>query len=163
MSALWIAIRVTGLVSYAALTLGMMFGVMLSGRGLHVPTLHELHRSWTMVALGFGVLHGALLAVTEAKLLLDGEIAVGGLALMIVGGLVAATTLRQYIGVAAWRALHTLAFAAWVLAAGHMVWAGSDLQQPVTFTLAYGSIAAFLGAFLLRVGAAVWARKVASA
>ncbi len=64
----WWAGRATGFGAYAALAASMVFGLMVSSRGLdgavNRKTVTEYHQQWTLAALGLTVIH-TLVIVTD--------------------------------------------------------------------------------------------------
>lgn len=164
----WWCIRVSGLVAYAALWLAMIFGVAVAGKGaggwLHVPSAVELHRQWAWVALaGTGVHVVASVLAPESGVpalavlvpmvspILRVVVTLGTLALWGLVALVASSFSRASLSPTAWRAIHALAFGAWVLSIAHTLLGGTDLANPVVFASVLGTAAVLVGATIQRV------------
>ena len=155
---LWWAGRALGLLAYVALWLSMVFGTLVSSKGLggrlSQKWVMDLHREWTLAAMIATVLHVVVL-VTHAESgvtpwaaiipfasdRLTGEIAMGTAAGLVLVLIAATSWARARIPYAAWRAIHALAFGAMILAIVHSITAGTD--------------SATLGAQLLYLGTAM--------
>lgn len=165
---LWWAARALGFVAYAALTLSMLFGVLVSARGLDAwvarKTVLDLHQQWALAAVISTVLHILTVVMhTESHISLvealvpfaaerlTGALAVGTIATWGIGILTASCWLRQWIPYVAWRAIHALAFGAFLLAVVHSVAAGTDSAQPFVRWMYVATTAVVTAAILFRV------------
>ncbi len=155
----WYVARAAGLVSFGALTLSVWLGLAMSTRLLGTKRQKHLfgwHQTlaWTglsMLALHAGALlfdptlHFGLTSVLvpfasawHATAVAAGVVA-GWLTLM----LAASFRMRKRIGQKGWRRLHYASFAAFVLALGHALTAGTDLKGaggPLLAAIAAGPV-----------------------
>lgn len=163
----WLLSRTTGLVAYAALSLDVIAGLLVSTRtgDRLVPRgrLVDLHGWLSPLALALVLAHaGVLLADAYVRFdVLDvlvpfasrrWPIAIG---IGVLAGYLALVVhlsfaFRKRIGTATWRRLHYLSFAAFVLATVHALAAGTDRGNPW--------FAAVYAALLLAVAALVAVR-----
>ncbi len=160
----WMFSRATGLLAYAALSLDVIVGLLVSTRSadriLPRGQLVDLHGWLSPVALLLVLGHGAvLIADSYARFdLLDlvlpfasrWPIAVG---LGVVAGyLVLAVHLsfrvRKRIGTAWWRRLHYLSFVSFVLVTIHAIAAGTD-RANAWFTSVYAAMLAIVVSLLV--------------
>ncbi len=140
---LWWAARAFGFVSYVALWLAMLTGVLLSTQRLPKridrKVLFELHQQWTLAAVVATALHvlalvthpesgvgvtGALVPYASSQL--TGPVALGVFAMWGLALLAVSSWLRSRISSTAWRIIHTTAFGAFLVALAHSVAAGTD-------------------------------------
>jgi predicted ferric reductase len=142
---MWWSIRALGLVALLSLWLGMMFGVLLAGKGgLIEPRVGlALHQHQVLASALATVLH-VLLAVADgasdlpaiAAVLpftspeLTGPLALGTVALWAIVALVASSALRSRLSRDAWRAVHGTAYGGFALALAHGWTAGTDTATP---------------------------------
>lgn len=155
----WYVVRAAGLVAFAALTLSVWLGLATSTRLLGPKRLKSLvgwHQTLAWTGLSMLALHaGALLfdptlhfglpslLVPFAAPWRPAAVAAG-----VVGGwlmLVLATSfrLKKWIGQKGWRRLHYASFAAFVLALGHALTAGTDVhgvRGPILAAVAAGPV-----------------------
>lgn len=140
---LWTASRASGLVAFVALSLDAILGLSIStgvgdrvfARGSNVA-LHRFLSSASLALVaahvvlligdpfvGFDAIDAVVPFVTEYR-----PLAVGAGSLAAYGAFVlhASFDARARIGVVAWKRLHRLSFAVYLLALGHGVMAGSD-------------------------------------
>lgn len=165
---LWWAARALGFVAYVAVTLSMLFGVLVSARGLDAwvarKTVLELHQQWALAAVISTVLHilavvlhaeshislvGALVPFAAERL--TGALALGAIATWGLGVLAISSWLRTRIPYALWRGIHALAFGAFLLAVVHSVAAGTDSAQPLVQWMYIGTTAVVTTAIVFRV------------
>jgi methionine sulfoxide reductase heme-binding subunit len=155
----WLVARSSGLVAFGLLTLSVWLGLAMSTRLLgpkRQKLLLPLHRTlaWTglsMVALHVGallldpVLHFGVLSVLVPGTATwrPAAVALGVVAGWLSLALAASFNARRWIGQKGWRRLHYASFAAFWLALGHAVLAGTDLRGfggPLTALLAAGPV-----------------------
>jgi methionine sulfoxide reductase heme-binding subunit len=155
----WLVARSSGLVAFGLLTLSVWLGLAMSTRLLgpkRQKLLLPLHRTlaWTglsMVALHVGallldpVLHFGVLSVLVpgTPTWRPAAVALGVVAGWLSLALAASFNARRWIGQKGWRRLHYASFAAFWLALGHAVLAGTDLRGfggPLTALLAAGPV-----------------------
>lgn len=153
----WLVARAAGLVAFGLLTLSMWLGLAMSTRILgprRQKALFALHRTLVWTGLSMLALHAlallfdptihfglAALLVPLAAPWHPGAVAAGVVAGWLSLTLAVSFRLRKWIGQRGWRRLHYASFAAWVLALGHALTAGSDLHGlggPVLAALALG-------------------------
>ena len=153
----WMLIRGTGIVAYLLLAMSMVWGLLLStkllGRAVKAKPLTWIHEA-------FGV--GSLLATGAHMLFLwtDDFIEFDAAALFVPGAstwkplavawgitafyamfvVSASFYVKRFIGHAAWRAIHFLAFGTFAAAAIHGITAGTDASHPVVTGMYVGSI-----------------------
>jgi methionine sulfoxide reductase heme-binding subunit len=140
----WYIARAAGLVAFAFLTASVWLGLAMSTKLLsnrRQKTLFGWHQTLMWTALSMLVLHGAALILDPVMHFGLQAVVVPGLApwrpLAVGSGVVAgwlALTLatsfhvRRRIGQKRWRLLHYASFAAFILAVGHAINVGTDLQ-----------------------------------
>ncbi len=163
----WWAARSSGFVAQVALTMSMLFGLMISSRGLdggvNRSTVLDHHQQWTLAAVIALVVHvlvivtddyssitvaGALVPGLSTELV--GPVALGAIAFWGVLLLTLSSWLRSYMSFVVWRVVHTLALAAFVLGLVHGMTAGTDTALPVFQVLYVGSGSAIIGATIFR-------------
>lgn len=142
-ASLWLASRAAGITAMLALTLDVVFGLLVSTRAADgwISRAHsvEIHRwlsgvSLTLVAVHAMALTGARLAHFDAIDALvpfvssHRRLATGFGGLAAYGALVVhfSFELRRRIGAGTWRRLHRLSFAVFALALAHGFYAGSS-------------------------------------
>jgi methionine sulfoxide reductase heme-binding subunit len=167
-SALWYLSRSTGLVSFLLLSLVMVMGATISRRGkvLGMPRFAGvgLHRNASLFAI-------VLLAIHIVTAVLDPYVTIGwfavlvpftssyepfwlglgALAIDLVVALVITSLLRFKIGIATWRKIHWVAYAAWPIAAVHGIGAAADLQGGILLGVVIATITVVVGAVVWRV------------
>ena len=160
----WVFERLFAFLAYGAMTGSVIYGLLLSTKILdaiaHRPISFALHQDLASIGLGFGAVHGMLLALDAKVPFSLAQIAVPGLAphaplgvafgqvsvylsMVVVGSFY----LRRRIGQRTWRTLHYLTFLAFVGATIHGIAAGTDTATPGAWWLYVGSSAAVV--FLL--------------
>lgn len=139
----WQLSRVSGLVSYALLSLSMLLGLLLSTKLAKSwpgsATAFSLHEHASILGLGFASLHAIVLlgdrhtpfTLAEIALPFGAEhrpiaVGIGQLATYGMALLVGSFYVRKRIGQRAWRALHFLSFLVFALVTVHAFAAGSD-------------------------------------
>jgi predicted ferric reductase len=162
-SSLWLASRAAGMTAFVALTLDVVFGLLMSTRAADgwLARAHsvEIHRWLSSVSLTLIAVHA--LALTGERLAhfdaIDALVpfastyrplatGLGGLAAY--GALVVHVSfgLRRRLGAATWRKLHFLSFAVFGLGLAHGFFAGSSSHRvgALGLYLASGAIVALL-------------------
>ena len=140
----WLVARAAGLVAFALLTLSVTLGLVFSTKLLRRGARRTL-LGWHQTLIWTGL---AMLVLHMASILLDPVMRFGVTAVVVPGaapwrpitvaaGIVAGYLMlalalsfhvRRRIGQRRWRLLHYASFAAFVLALGHALHAGTDLQ-----------------------------------
>ncbi|MFN8639293.1 MAG: ferric reductase-like transmembrane domain-containing protein [Dehalococcoidia bacterium] len=164
----WWAGRATGFGAYAALAASMVFGLMVSSRGLdgavNRKTVTDYHQQWTLAALVLTVIH-TLVIVTDKYVDISvigslvpgrsahmtGAVALGTFALWGMIIIVLSSWARSLLSYEAWRAIHASATAVILLALAHGFIAGSDSKYELVRVLYAGSGAAIFGATIFRL------------
>ena len=163
----WWAARATGFLTYVALTLSMVFGLMVSSRGLDGGvargTVLEHHQQWTLAAMIALVAHvlvivtddfstitvvGALVPGQSSEL--TGPVALGAVAFWAVTMITVSSWLRAYMPFIAWRIVHTAALGGFVIGLVHGVTAGTDTDLPAAQALYVITASAVIGAMIFR-------------
>lgn len=142
----WLGIRASGVTAWGLLTAVVLWGILLRtqvlGRLAPPMRLLDLHRWLGAVALGFLLLHMALLLIDPAvaftipQILVPGlapwetlAVALGSLAFWLLVPVSFLGRLRAKMGLVGnrwFKRAHLLAYAAWPLATAHYVLAGTD-------------------------------------
>ena len=158
-STAWLIARAAGFVAFGALTLSMWVGLLMGTRLLGTKR-GRLLLTWHRTLAGTGL---AMLALHAGALLFDPVIHFGPAAALVpfaapwrpaavAAGVVAgwlmvtlslSFRMRKWIGQRGWRRLHYASFAAFVLALGHAVSAGTDLAGiggPILAVVAGGPV-----------------------
>jgi sulfoxide reductase heme-binding subunit YedZ len=169
---LWFVSRGSGLVLMVTLSAVVVLGVAtrLGAAPFRLPRFvtMELHRTLSLFALAILALHvtTALLdpyvsigwratVVPFTSPYRPGVIALGTLAVDLIGAAVVTSLLRKRLGYRAWRVVHWLAYLAWPLAMVHALEAGPDSRLWWAGALEWASIGAVATAVMARVLAAL--------
>jgi predicted ferric reductase len=160
---LWTSSRAAGVAGYLALSLDVIFGLLISSgvadRWIARGRTVEIHQWLSGASLALVATHGLLL-LGDSFIRFDlldmivpfidpyRPVAVGlGVLAVYTAFLIDwSFSLRRTIGVATWRKLHYLTFLLFVLATAHGVLAGTDARLPwmaAMYATAVGSVAAF--------------------
>lgn len=157
-STLWYFARSAGIVAYLLLTASVLLGILLAGKArLTWPrfAVEDIHRQLAILTGLFIALHGATLALdTVVPIGVAQElvpftsayrpfaVGLGVTAMELVTAVGISNALKPRIPYRAWRKLHHLTLPAWLLAALHVVLAGTDAGDPWFAGIAAGSAAA---------------------
>ena len=169
---LWFLNRGTGLVLLALLTVVTTMGLwsLRARAGGRVPgfVAQALHRNLALVAVALLVAHVSTAvadeyvdirwwqAVLPVRLSYRPTwLALGTLALDALLVVMATSLLRERIGRRVWRLVHLATYAAWALAVAHGIGLGTDTSEPWARWVYVVSVAAVVGALMLRRGHAV--------
>ncbi len=142
----WYISRATGLTAYLLLTLTVCFGLLVRTRAMEWLLARwrwfDLHQFTALLALGFIATHiFSLLGDHFIGFKLDQLfvpfnspyrpvwVALGIVSVYLMLIVVASFYVRRFIGYAAWRAIHYVTFAVFLLALLHGLFAGSDTGQ----------------------------------
>ena len=165
--ALWYLTRGTGTVALLLLTAGIVLGVTSTTRwqARRLPRflVSGLHRNLTLLAAMFVAVHVvttvadrfAPIGYKDAFLPFLSAyrpvwLGLGALAFDLLLALIATSLLRTRIGLRAWRAVHSLAYASWPVAVLHAFGSGSDARTGWLAWLAITCTAAVTAAVLWR-------------
>jgi predicted ferric reductase len=181
----WLFERLFAWMGYLAITLSVVFGLLLSSKVLdalaHRPVNFTLHQELAAVGLGMAAIHGALLGVDATmpfsitQIVVPGQapyaplaVGVGQVALYLMALVTASFYVRRYIGHRAWRALHYLTFLAFAGSTAHGIAAGTDSGHVWAqwIYLVALTVVAFLLAYRIGISAAErverWTRSATS-
>jgi predicted ferric reductase len=139
----WYAIRLLGIMSWAALTGSVVYGLLLSTGILdaiaHRTVSFALHQELSAIGLGLALLHAALLSLDSSLPFSMGELLVpfaapyrpvwvglGQVGLYLTAVIVASFSVRRRLGQRTWRRLHYLTFLIAITTTIHGLLAGSD-------------------------------------
>lgn len=145
--AYWYLSRSSAFVAYILLWLSMVFGLLMTNKLARLwpggPTAFDLHQHASLLGLAFALFHALILLgdryvqATLFQVLAPfqyagyeplwvglGQVGFYGLALVGLSFYV-----KDRIGRRAWRLIHFLSFAVFVLALLHGIWSGSDSQS----------------------------------
>ena len=163
----WMLIRGTGLVAYALLAASTIWGLMLSskvfGRLVKAKPLTWLHEGlavgsllatgahmfflWTDEFIEFGAreIFGPGASTWEPL-----SVAFGVMAFYVMVLVSMSFYIKRWIGQAAWRAIHFLAFGTFAAAAVHGIMAGTDTQRPAVLGMYVATVALVVMLLLVR-------------
>lgn len=139
----WYTTRITALLSYLALGLSTIYGLLLSTKLLdrvtHRPISFTLHQDLAGVGVALALVHAAVLMIDRGVPFSPSEVVVpftapyrplwvglGQLALAFSVVVLLSFYVRRRIGTRAWRGIHYLSFVAFGGATAHGLMAGSD-------------------------------------
>jgi ferric reductase like protein len=164
-TAWWYLTRGTGLVTLLLLTASVVLGVLQVRRwGSPRFVVVSLHRAMSLLVVVFLVVH-VLTAVVDSFApirLVDAVVpftgsyrpiwlGLGAVAFDLIVALTVTSLLRRHLGLAAWRAVHWLAYACWPIALVHGWGTGSDTRTSWMLAITLGCAAAVLGAMAWRL------------
>lgn len=176
----WYISRATAFVAFGLIWLSMLAGLGITSRlsrawpGL--PSTYELHRYTALLGLGFGLVHALVLlgdqyiGYTLAELLVPflgsnyrpawvgfGQVALYGLAVVAFS-----FYLKDRLGVRAWRLIHMLSFALFLMSGIHGLQSGTDSTNLWAQILYWGSLASVGGLSVYRVWTVRRGRAIAA-
>jgi predicted ferric reductase len=166
----WLGIRASGVTAWGLLTAVVLWGILLRtqvlGRLAPPMRLLDLHRWLGAVALGFLLLHMALLLIDPAvaftlpQILVPGlapwetlAVAFGSLAFWLLVPVSFLGRLRAKMGLVGnrwFKRAHLLAYAAWPLATAHYVLAGPDALAEWSLALLFAGTGLIVMGLLAR-------------
>ena len=163
----WIA-RASGLLTWLALALAALFGVLIAAKGagglLDKATVAELHARWSLAAIIAAAVHvlavvadpvsgvsplAALAPFTSATL--TGPVALGTFALWGLALVALSTALSRRLSRASWRAIHASAFGTLLLGLAHGITSGTDADAPAARALYLVTTGLVLAAIVQRL------------
>jgi sulfoxide reductase heme-binding subunit YedZ len=173
----WFGTRLFGMLSYLAVALSVIYGLLLSTGVLdaiaHRAVSFTLHQDLAAIGLGLGMVHGALLMLdrtvpyTPAQVLVPFAgpyqplwVGIGQIALYLMAIVYASFYARRRIGQRAWRLLHYATFLAFLGATAHGLMAGSDTSASWAFWTYVAASVAVTFLFGYRVTLAAGSRVV---
>jgi predicted ferric reductase len=160
----WYATRVLGFLAYGALTISVVYGLLLStgllDRIAHRVVSFTLHQDLSAIAIGLTALHGAVLAldtfvpqsVRQLIIPFSGPyrpewVGIGQLTFYLMVVVYASFSVRRRIGQRAWRLLHYTTLLVFAGATAHGLMSGTD--SPAAWAFWAYTIASVVVAFLL--------------
>jgi sulfoxide reductase heme-binding subunit YedZ len=165
---LWYVSRGSGLILLALLSVVVALGVATRmgsvPRNWHRFTIAELHRTLSLFAVAFLVLH-VVTAIADPFVSIGWwatiipfmshfrtvALGLGTLAVDFGAAVILTSVFRRRLGFRAWRAVHWLAYLMWPVAFIHSLRAGNDLGIAWVSALEYGSAALVAIAVVARV------------
>ena len=167
-SVVWYAARAGGLVAFALLTVTVVLGATLAGRGRTSRwprfAVEDVHRFAGVLTGAFIVVHGAGLLADRvvpfslSDLMLPGTapyrpaaVAAGVVAAELLAAVGVANALRPRISYSLWRRVHYATLGVWALALVHGVTAGTDGDASWAIALYGAATAAVAGAVVWRI------------
>lgn len=171
----WYVARASGFAAFAALALDAISGLLVSTRDRRFSraALVDLHGWLSPLAIALVLGHAMVLladgyvrfdaidvAVPFAASWRPAAVGLGTLAAYLAIVVHASFALRKHLGTTLWRRLHALSFAAFVLAALHGIFAGSDTPRPWAIAI-YAAPLAIVGGLVARRIRATRARGAA--
>jgi DMSO/TMAO reductase YedYZ heme-binding membrane subunit len=174
----WYAVRLLGILSWAALTGSVLYGLLLSTGILdaiaHRTVSFALHQELAAIGLGLALVHAALLTLdssvpfTLTELLIPFAapyrpvwVGLGQLGLYLTAVIVVSFSIRRRIGQRTWRRLHYVTFLIALATTLHGLMAGSDPGAPFAWPMYGGATLALLALTAYRVARAVRDRGIA--
>lgn len=168
----WLFERLFAWLAYIAMTLSVVFGLLLSTKVLdaiaHRPVNFTLHQDLAAAALGMAGLHGALLGLDAsmpfsfAQMLVPGSapwqplaVGAGQTAFYLMLIVTASFYVRRLIGQRVWRALHFTTFLAFAGASAHGIAAGTDSGAPWAQWIYLGSMTVVTFLLVYRIALSV--------
>ena len=165
---LWYTTRGTGAVSFLLLTCVVVMGVAniarWSPRGTPRFVVQRVHRDLSLLVVVFVAIHVVTAVVDSFAPIhwLDAVVpfgsayrplwlGLGTIAFDLLVAVVITSLLRSRLGYGAWRAIHWITYAMWVVVVLHAMGVGSDARQPWMIALVVASTSAVLAATLWRV------------
>lgn len=176
----WYALRLVGILSWAALTGSVIYGLLLSTGILdavaHRTVSFALHQELSAIGLGLALVHAALLTIDTTMPFGIVELVVpfaspyrpvwvglGQLGLYLMVLVVVSFSVRRRIGQKVWRRLHHLTFLIALTTTLHALMAGSDTGAPFALPMYGSAMVAMVALTAYRVHRAVRERRVVSA
>lgn len=174
----WYAIRLLGILSWAALTGSVIYGLLLSTGILdaiaHRTVSFALHQELSAIGLGLALVHAALLTIDTSMPfgLVDVVVpfaspyrpvwvGLGQLGLYLTLLVVVSFSVRRRIGQKAWRRLHYLTFLIAIATTAHGLMAGTDSGAPFAFPMYGTAMVAMVALTAYRIRRSVRDRAVA--
>jgi sulfoxide reductase heme-binding subunit YedZ len=171
----WYGVRLFGMLSYLAVALSVIYGLLLSTGVLdavaHRAVSFTLHQDLAAIGLSLGIVHGALLMLDKTvpyspvQVLVPFAgpyqplwVGIGQIALYLMAIVYVSFYARRRIGQRAWRLLHYATFLAFLGATAHGLLAGSDTSAAWAFWTYVGASVAVTFLFGYRVTRAVGVR-----
>jgi predicted ferric reductase len=167
--AYWYISRASAFVAFGLLWLSMLAGLGITSKlGRFWPGMPgslELHRFTGLLGIGFGLVHALVLLGDKYMNYTLGQLLVpfmagdyraawvgfGQLSLYLLAVVAFSWYVRDRLGVHAWRMIHMLSFALFLMVLIHGLKSGTDSQSPWALALYWGSAASVLLGSVYRV------------
>ncbi len=155
--AYWYISRASAFVAFGMLWLSMLAGLGITSKlgrfWPGMPGSFELHRFTSLLGIGFGLIHALVLLGDSYMNYTIGQLLVpfmggnykpewvgfGQIAFYILVVVAFSFYVRDRLGVHAWRLIHMLSFALFLMVLIHGVKSGTDTQNPLALALYWGS------------------------
>jgi predicted ferric reductase len=164
----WYMARASGIVSWALLSLSVLWGVILStrllGKRATPAWLLDAHRFFGGAATVFVAVHIAALVgdsyvhfgpseilVPLASAWKPVAVAWGVVALYLLVAVELTSLLRRHLPAKLWRRVHAASFALWVMATIHLLTSGTDAGNPLLQWTTLGLVLAVAFTIVVRV------------
>lgn len=170
--AYWYISRASAFVAYILIWISMLAGLSITSKAGRrwpgLPSSFELHRYTSLLGLGFAALHALVLLGDQYMSYSLGQLLVpflagsyktqwiglGQVAIYALGVVAFSFYIRNRLGVRAWRLIHSLSFALFLMTLVHGLQSGTDSGNWWASTLYWGSAATVLLGSIYRVLAA---------
>lgn len=167
--AYWYLARSSALVAFGLLWLSMALGLCITSKVARVwiggLTLFDVHQFTSLLALAFAIFHSLILLgdayinYTLAQVLIPFgsrtfrpvAVGLGQVSLYVLALVGLSFYARPWIGRRAWRIIHFLSFAVFLLVLAHGVGSGTDTGQPLVRALYWGSGGSLLFLTIYRI------------
>jgi predicted ferric reductase len=144
----WYVSRASAVVAYLLVWAAMALGVGITNRLARVwpgaPTTYDLHQYFSLLGLGFGLLHALILLgdryinYTLAQLLIpfassnyrQAWVGLGQVGIYLLALVALSFYARKQITMRWWRLIHGLSFSVFVLVLAHSITSGTDSSTP---------------------------------
>lgn len=167
--AYWYLSRSSAMVAFGLLWLSMLLGLSITSKAARLwsggPTIFDAHQFTGLLGLAFGLFHGLILlgdvyinySLTQVLLPFASRgfrplwVGLGQLALYVLALIDFSFYVRPWIGRVAWRMIHFLSFAVFLLALAHGIGSGTDTQQPLARAMYWFSGGSLLFVTIYRI------------
>jgi predicted ferric reductase len=171
----WLFERLFAWMAYIAVTLSVVFGLLLSTKVLdaiaHRPVNFTLHQDLAAAGLGMAGLHGVILGLDASMpfsitaMIVPGAapyaplaVGVGQVAFYLMLIVTISFYVRRFIGQRAWRTLHYVTFLAFAGSTAHGIAAGTDSAHSWAQWIYLGATTVVVFLLVYRIAVAVAAR-----
>ncbi|MBV9791374.1 MAG: hypothetical protein JOZ51_24470 [Chloroflexi bacterium] len=167
--AYWYLSRSSAMVAFGLIWLSMLLGLSITSKAARLwsggPTIFDAHQFTSLLGLAFGLFHGLILlgdayidySLTQVLLPFGSGgfrplwVGLGQLALYVLALIDFSFYVRPWIGRGAWRMIHFLSFAVFLLALAHGIGSGTDTQQPLVRAMYWFSGGSLLFVTIYRI------------
>lgn len=167
--AYWYLSRSSALVAFGLLWLSMLLGLSITSKAARLwsggPTIFDAHQFTSLLGLALGLFHGLILlgdayinySLVQVLLPFGSQgfrplwVGLGQLALYVLALIDFSFYVRPWIGRGAWRMIHFLSFAVFLLALAHGIGSGTDTQQPLVRAMYWFSGGSLLFVTIYRI------------